>query len=307
MLSVAARSQAGGPKKANQDRFYINKEKAIFAVLDGHGSQGGLFAEAVVESFDQTTCKADLFMIAAHGLLSKPHLYDGGTTATVLTLNEEAGLIVVSAVGDSDARVWLPRGSVSEPAEKNGYPLNADHSATSESERKRIMEEATVKGLRFLYDGYASVGPAKDIYSRDLESGEYIKDPKGVYHTTVRGEWASYVKCPSGEQLAVTRAFGDFGMQPYGVSSLATTEIWPYDCPSAESKGTLSVIIASDGFWDTVQFEAVGEIVRRPEFLDTADADAAVAALMEYGMAEGTRNFGSSRDDMTVMVLYFKA
>jgi serine/threonine protein phosphatase PrpC len=193
---------------------------------------------------------------------------------------------------------------VSEPAglrgEQDGYPLNVDHSATSESERNRIMADAIVKGVRFLYDGYATVGPAKDIYSHDIESGEIIKDPKGVYHNTVRGEWASYLKRPSGVQLAVTRTFGDFGMQPYGVTSLPTTEIWPLPQPGE----TLSIVIASDGFWDCVHYEAVGDLVRRPDLLGNAEAAAEV--LMDYGLAKGKESFGSSSDNIAVMVLYFK-
>jgi len=296
-ITVAASTNIGGSTmKENQDRFYIDQERGIFAVLDGHGSQGGMIAQAVVDSFTASTNKADLFEDAALALKQKPDLQDGGATATVLTINEEANLIVVSAVGDSDARIWLPENR----GEQNGYPLNSDHSPASEEEYRRILKEAPVKGAQFLYDGHPSVGPSKDIFVHDPDRDNRImKNISGNYHNTVRKDWAAYLVMPGKVgRIAVTRAFGNHDKQPYGLTYQPTTDIWQLPSPGE----TLSIVIASDGFWDVVQYEAVGVILRQPDLI--GNAEAAVAALMTFGLAEGSKHFGSTADNITVMVLY---
>ncbi len=59
-------------------------------------------------------------------------------------------------------------------------------------------------------------------------------------------------------QLMITRAFGDFGLKPYGVISM------PYiNKPIINEENDKYIVIASDGIWDVIEDEAVFKMSKK--------------------------------------------
>ena len=101
----------------------------------------------------------------------------------------------------------------------------------------------------------------------------------------------------------MTRALGDLNMKPHGVSAVPSVVTNEQPAP-----GTVrAVVVASDGLWDVLLPAEVSTIVRRPEFLASQDADAAVAALMAAALKKGIDLFGTNHDNVTAIVVYVPA
>ena len=295
MKAAAATNIGGSRNKENQDAFFIKGHTV--GVFDGHGTGGKVAAEKARDVFVAAVAAvaavevADVFAVA-DAAVSAAVSNHSGTTATLLQVAAD-GACTVSHVGDSEAFVF-------DSDEGTGALLGADHSPCSLEEWTRVRARHPRTVFRF---APPSGGLGVPVFV-PVADGTFIQNPTGGYSfCNVRRDWAAYVCNDSGDKLGVTRALGDGNMKPSGVicsPSIVTKE--------APAPGTVrAVVIASDGLWDAMLPEEVRAIVRKPEFLATQDADAAIAALMAAALAKGAELFGTDYDNVTAVVVYVTA
>jgi serine/threonine protein phosphatase PrpC len=205
----------------------------------------------------------------------------------------EDGTCRVAAVGDSEVRVF-------DDNESDGLTLSADHSTSSLEEFRRIHDVAPATRFEFTNPpaAYHFIYGKKPVFIQGADS-KWMLDLSGGYtYSTVRKDWSAYVVGRDGEQLAMTRALGDFNMKHSGI--IATPSEMSIGPPPA---GVVrAIVMASDGLWDAMQYAEVRDIVRNPAHL--GNAEAATTALMEAALAAGATHFGSNSDNVTVIVVY---
>jgi serine/threonine protein phosphatase PrpC len=289
-VTAAGATHIGGSRnKENQDAFCINGRTV--AVLDGHGPEGKAAAEKAKATFEsQTTTETTALFAQADAEVLKVAGASSGATATLLQISED-GTCTVSHVGDSEAWAF-------DSDEGPGVHLGADHSAGSLEEWMRIRATATAE-THFRFAPLPG-GTGNPVFIAAAD-GKFVPNPAGGhFYCNVRHDWASYVCSRRGENLGITRALGDLNMKPHGVSALPSVVT-----KEAPAPGTVrTVVVASDGLWDAMLPDEVRAIVRRPEFLTTQDADAAVAALMAAALTKGNELFGTDHDNVTAVVVY---
>ena len=307
----------------NQDRAFAGRRDrgTIVSVFDGHGTYGEDAADAALEYFSTAdydshpTCflweelfeGADSYVRArVERLLREKQvltrkegggIYDmagtpirGGTTASVVRIEPNCSMMAAH-VGDSEIRFYDEAG--------DGVGLCDDHSPNNLAEFTRIR--ASHPTSQFLF------GSPHGLTARPVfvpSEGAWAMNPAGgCQYSDVRHSWASYfvaAGAASREQLAMTRALGNFHLKRHGL--IATPHTVAVEAPAAGV--TRALVVASDGLWDACQYAAVGEIVRRPDLL--GDAPAAAAALLEYGLRTSKQVFGgvAAHDNITVAVAY---
>jgi len=290
--AAGATDIGGGRNKENQDMFHVDVGARRFCIADGHATHGRAAAVAACAAVAASAhaALAPIFEEAEAAVRSAMPAYgfsgDGGTTATVLQIDPD-GTCRVGNVGDSEARYFDEDDGV-------GVSLTSDHSATSLEEFHRIRASFPATRFEFTRSSYQPVRPVF-VSSAD----DWIMNPAGGYqYCTVRSDWSAYVIGPDGEQLAMTRALGDFNMKRGGV--IATPHIEIAEPPA--SGVSRAIVIASDGLWDAMHYAEVRAIVRNPDFL--GNAEAATAALMTAALAAGKRHFGAHCDNVTAVVIY---
>jgi serine/threonine protein phosphatase PrpC len=94
----------------------------------------------------------------------------------------------------------------------------------------------------------------------------------------------------------VTRAFGNYPLIPYGLSSIPSVKTVE---PPPEGVRR-AVVIASDGLWDVMSNESIGAIV-----CGIASAEAAAATLLTVALAAGRALFGEPVQDNTAIVVVY--
>lgn len=308
---TAAYSTHIGTMDTNQDRVAVTVTPTCtqLAVFDGHGTYGEEMATWAAEHTATVTDKplTDLFSDLQTHLYDSTHhlLIDrgigyieehgafyhrrstgvrgsairGGTTASIVRIANDGGVLVAN-VGDSDVLVF---DSDYDP----GQVLTADHSTTSETEWRRVHAAHPATEFRFS-------GTAEPVF-RPTVDGWRLNSRYGIMQCDVRGSLAAYlVAADNSEQLAMTRALGDFNLRRHGVSSDPDFGFAP--APPAGTKRV--VIAASDGLWDAVHYHEARDIVRA---LD--DPNVAANALVEFGMSRSRALFGSV-DNISVAVAY---
>ena len=293
MISASGQTHIGGSRnRENQDAFYVGDRR--FCVIDGHGSGGRSVAETARASFaaaaaDQSLegmfAEAEAAVRAVVGSTSGA----GGATASVLQIDAD-GSCRVAAVGDSDVRIF-------DDDEGDGIPLTMDHGACSLDEFRRI--HAVAPTTRFEFSNPAGYYyDKKPVFILGADD-EWMPDPTGGrMYCTVRKDWSAYVIGPGGEQLAITRALGDFNMKAGGVIATPTV----MSAAPASAGVVRAIVMASDGLWDAMQYADVRAIVRNPALV--GNAEAATAALMEAALTAGATHFGSHSDNVTALVVY---
>ena len=270
----------------NQDAFLVTPH--MFVVADGHGSAGGRVATVATKIFESADTKpmVELFAEAEEAVrpfFPETAMGDGGTTLSALRVMAD-GSCEVGHVGDSEVRYFDAYGC------SEGTALTIDHSACNLTEFHRVR--AFPSPARFEF-GRVSRPVFLQI------NGKWVFNAAGTgQHCTVRGDWATYLVSPGGENLAVTRAIGDFSMKEHGV--IAEPTITRADPPAP---GTVrAIVMASDGLWDAMLYETVGAIVRRPDLL--GDAEGATKVLMTVALETARRCFGTHIDNITAVVVY---
>jgi serine/threonine protein phosphatase PrpC len=99
----------------------------------------------------------------------------------------------------------------------------------------------------------------------------------------------------------MTRAIGDFHMKK--VMTHLPTTIRRKD---PESPATHAYVIATDGMWDAVQYQAICDIVCEKRFVSTLDSEEAAKALLTYAKHENRTHFGKSYDNIAIAVVYVR-
>jgi len=263
----------------NQDAFLVSSN--MFVVADGHGRGGARVAAVATAAFVGESIKPMTELFAEAEEVVCTISAEGGATLSALRVNPD-GSCEVGHVGDSEVRYYDSDGI--------GVSLTADHSACSIDEFHRIR--AFPSPVRFEF-----ARTAQPVFIQS--DGKWAFNRAGGGHfCTVRGDLAAYIVSSTGENLAITRAIGDFTMKEFGV--IAEPTIMTVAAPAT---GTVrAIVMASDGLWDAMLYEDVGAIVRRPDLL--GNAEAAVAALMEVALTTARRHFGSYIDNVTAIVTY---
>jgi hypothetical protein len=172
-----------------------------------------------------------------------------------------------------------------------------DHGACNVEEFRRI--HAVAPATRFEFTNPAGYYyDKKPVFILGADD-EWIPDPTGGrMYCTVRKDWSAYVIGPGGEQLAITRALGDFNMKAGGVIATPTV----MSAAPAAAGVVRAIVMASDGLWDAMQYADVRAIVRNPALV--GNAEAATTALMEAALTAGATHFGSHSDNVTALVVY---
>jgi serine/threonine protein phosphatase PrpC len=309
----------------NQDRagFLTRDGSTLVTVFDGHGTYGEQAAIWAQEHFqgaaadiayEEMFAGADrsiydrlkghlrglripfvesdgaLYTTGYYGAIGAP--VRGGTTASAIRIGS-TGAMTSAHVGDSEVRFW--------DCDGEGVGLCVDHSPNNIDEFLRVR--ASHPASQFLF------GSPQGLTARPVfvpGAGSWALNPAGgCQYSDVRHSWASYfvVAGAAGrEQLAMTRALGNFGMKRQGlIAKPYTAEV------AAPAAGvTRAIVLASDGLWDAVQYAEVCRIVRQPEFLEPHNADGAAALLLDYGIAKSKEVFGgaAAHDNITVAVTY---
>jgi serine/threonine protein phosphatase PrpC len=284
MISAFGETNICG-KKENQDAFLVKDR--LFVVADGHGRNGALASTVACEAFasapdgaplEETFAAAEIAVTAA-----VPH--SGGTTLSALYI-DPAGVCHIGNVGDSDIRVY--------DGDNQGFCYTADHSPSSMSEFLRIRETHPETRIEYTLPKAMVGQPARPVFLQDGD--RWYKNPAGGKRCTVRQSFAAYVIGPRGEKLAMTRALGDTNMKKGGV--IAT----PACVSVPPMPGIRAIVIGSDGLWDVMRYDEVGEIVRRPHLL--GNAKDATTILMETAINLAAARFGAGSDNITAVVVY---
>lgn len=309
----------------NQDRGFVNPATDSIGVFDGHGEFGEDAARRAAEVFATANAAdtfADLFVAAeaavtdsirtavalpieeggayyrrgAFGARGGP--VRGGTTASVVRISPIDGAVSVANVGDSDVVLF---DSDTDP----GQSLIADHSCTALDEWQRV--HASHPATRFAFLGPARwperpVWMPKAVLNPEEDETPWMLHPAGGFqYCDVRNSWAAYLHAADGsESLAMTRALGDLNLKRHGVSALPAIQ----EAAAPPPDTVRVVVIGSDGLWDSLKYEEARAIVRRPEFLESRDADGATAALMAYGKERARLLMGAGHDNISCAVVY---
>lgn len=285
----------GNPKKENQDTFLVDATRCLLGVFDGHGlyglraaqiardttAAGGSFADAEAAFKTALLTVPESMALPDGNVLRWGSSLRGGTTASVVRV---AGRKVsVEHVGDSEVMVV-------DCTTGEFKMLSNDHSSTSVAEYERVLKEAAATPNVF-FDAQNGMS-ARPVFTP--AAGGWALNPKGGYYVSnVRRDWASYVS-RGDTQLNMFRAIGDFGLKAAAV----TCEPDRLEHTLA-AEGRSVVLVASDGLFDPLQYEAIRDCIQANKTGTSAEIAAAVLTL---GLSEGKRLFGGGQDNTTVCV-----
>lgn len=303
MTSVLASSIHIGDSRVQQDCVWVSSDARRAIVCDGHGPRGHEFAHAVCEFQSRSTIFEPVELFRAtntylHTILG-PELVTtiGGTSCSALTV-EPDGTLRVANIGDSAVRVW--------DTMETSIPMSVDHCPTNFLEFDRIREAG---GMCVFADNTQRYRKGKQPVFVQRNTPFFEFNEQGGYHSkNCRREWAAYFEIPQPYRdvdgyyrtyrLAMTRAFGDWELVPYGlITEPSVTILLP-------TEGVRAIVMASDGLWDVLQDEEIGKLVRDPRFLDSRNAEGASLALLDVALEAGTKMFGSNRDNVSIVVGY---
>jgi serine/threonine protein phosphatase PrpC len=330
-ISRAALTDRGGGRE-NQDTVFttVTDRTITVGVFDGHGTHGTLAATTAAETAAAAAAALQPLPagFAAAEELFRTRLFEtdrgkhvirygavynaltaapvrGGTTASVLQVDQTTGAASFAHVGDSEARYWdcdpaaapatTPApAAAAAPAE--GIPLTANHNPGSLSEFNRIRATNPAAPRQFLY---AARNPQRPAFITDA-SGEWITNPAGGFsYCDVRNSWSIYFHSSEDEErLAMTRAIGDYHIKRDGLSAIPDCTTVPPPPPGT----TRAYLVATDGFWDGMEYADVGAILCRPDLV--GNAEVAAAALMGLGTLTNRQKFGYDHDNLSVAVVY---
>jgi serine/threonine protein phosphatase PrpC len=290
-MTIASVSDIGDGQ-IQQDYVSISDDMRRIVLCDGHGLFGHDFAQATCDfmlsqKYPETRDPYMLFSLTNTHLKETMGDKMGGTTCTYVSFDSDKNMTVAN-VGDSSVRYWDSCDS--------GTCASTDHSPTRLDEFLRIRNA----GGDCVFDDNRGAFP-KGQQPVFLPCDFFFAfNASGVnYYKNCRKEYAAYFKSPCDtKRLAVTRSFGDWPLVPYGlITEPSVRMVTPSDA-------TRSVVIASDGLWDVMLDLEIGNILRAPVFLDRRDALGAAAALLETALVAGRKQFGQTRDNITIVVAY---
>ena len=284
-LGTHTQFQVPGSSKQDRGKSWTLDNNRIYAVADGHGVYGHIYAETAINILDNmipninwskddlTDDIASMYDSIEQSCIDTISDKGGGTTLSFCVIREGRD-IWTSNVGDSDIVRF-------NKETKEHILLTADHSPINIDEYKRINAE--FPNTLFKYDkvNKSVVYRHHDIFSK--VDGEIVKNPipkSNVYYKNVMCEFATTIGDGS-DYLAVTRSIGDFHQKSkYGVTHK----------PSINKYSSLQedefLVCASDGLWDCWKFDEIVDTFKdRPDNWE------------DLHKSKATSLFGSSIDD----------
>ena len=249
----------------------------------------------------------------------------GGATCSVIVIVDD--IIYIANVGDSSGVLFsnisclnqqrdvhhvhdfaFPEGTKelhTNDATTNMLFLTVDHSPCNMDEIKRINKNPPEKRVVLMYD------QTNIIFD---PSNKNAIPPLG-YYKNVRKEYGIVAKTPLTEPnrigLSMTRALGNFKLNCYGISHLPEVRcIKLCDIMSSHSSlMPLCIVLATDGVWDNWKFEDVKDCVLNDNCLkdlteSSNGAQIATETFMEINNSYGEKNFGTSADNATCILIY---
>ena len=239
--------------------FFI-KER-IIGVFNGHGRHGHTAATTAADVFASATeVDPDTFAAADAAVCADlPPLESnimGGTSATVVQINEE-GTLIVAHLGEGSV-VWI-----FDAEDAEGRKITKDHTLRNRRERERIYTNPNS-----LLEEPLPVPAAPESSSIVLNpccdrSNHEVRWDGYNFHTGIGGQ----------THLRLTRALGNPHLKPYGFLADPTITVTP---PPTKTR---AVVVASSGVFDRLTPEQVRAVVFSDHLL--GDAAAAADALLK--------------------------
>lgn len=248
-----------GGRQTQQDSLlsFSFGDEHFFILCDGHYTNGGIFSEYVVnkskEFFEQhieifrvnpiDTIKNFFLSISRDDYLLS--ITDGGTTCTLVAIMNRK--IYCANIGDSEV-LYKVKSS-------NDYKiLTTCHSPLNMDEYDRIKEnfQDTFNDLKFfqlslsntMFFGSKSVNR---IYYTDCKGKtQYVDGDRPIDYITNRDRPNAYISIDvngKSRSIAMTRAFGDYDFNKYGLISVPDISVTDVDNNSV-------LCIGSDGVWN---------------------------------------------------------
>lgn len=238
--------------------FFI-KER-IIGVFNGHGRHGHTAATTAADVFASATeVDPDTFAVADAAVCADlPPLTSnimGGTSATVVQINEE-GTLIVAHLGEGSV-VWI-----FDAEDAEGRKITKDHTLRNRRERERIytnpnsLLEEPLPAPAAPESSSIVLKPCCDRSNHEVRWDGYN------FHTGI-----------GGVHLRLTRALGNPHLKPYGFSADPTITVTP---PPAKTR---VVVVASSNFFYRLTPEQVRAVVFSDHLL--GDAPAAADALLK--------------------------
>ena len=276
-INECTKAGCSGPGivKTNQDAYFVkenflnNKEYFYVGVCDGHGEQGHVVSNYVINKLPQYIKDLSNESITAAFKKLNKEIYANskmdsnmsGTTVVSLILTPNN--IICVNLGDSRASLFRY---------ENGLyycrNLSRDHKPCEADESQRIIN---------------SGGRVKKCYDQD--------------HKRFIGPDRVWVKNKEEPGLAMTRSLGDKIAHNVGVIDEPEFKTFTYDgCERF-------IIIASDGLWEYVNGDQCINIVR-PFYEEGKDSREAALALTKEAFRKWKRK-EVAIDDITVIVIFF--
>lgn len=270
-------------RKENQDGFLIceqikkSSHVSLFAVMDGHGSNGKLVSKFIQERLlssinaipmrhllkDPSAALVNSFK-TVHDQLVQSGINCANSGSTLVTLLRIDKKLWCANAGDSRCVVaWKdPKGSLVI------HELSRDHKPDLDEEKERILKSGGVVSPCLDEDGQP-IGPAR----------VWIK--------------AKRLTEPG---LAMSRSIGDRIAHLIGVSHEA--EVLTFDVPE---HAEIFVVLASDGVWEFLSSEDVMKIAVESSSMETAVATICHQSEMKWKADE------ADCDDITVLLINMKS
>ena len=267
--------------KTNQDSYLIKADKInsgeieyTFGVFDGHGLHGHFVSQAIKQFFmncsyfDFNTQPMILSVFASlSSNINNSKSFDSvDSGSTVILVHITSKKIISINCGDSRAILITKKNNSNYSNYSNRgniIPLSRDHKPDLPEEKMRIERNG---------------GRVDKIYGM------------GPYRV-----WFKNEDFPG---LAMSKSIGDRLAHRVGVSDVP--EIKEFNI---EESSPLAVVIASDGVWEFMTNEEVGEIIYR--FEENKDASVCAKKIVDRARQVWERT-GYAIDDITCVVVFFK-
>ena len=249
----------------------------------------------------------------------------GGATCSVIVIVDD--IIYIANVGDSSGILFSNIACLNQQRDVHhvhdfAFPegikelhtnddstnmlfLTADHSPCNMDEIKRINKNPPEKRVVLMYD------KTNIIFD---PSNKNATHPEG-YYKNVRKEYGIIARTPLSEPnkigLSMTRALGNFKLNCFGISHLPEVRCIKL-CDIMELHSSLMplcIVLATDGVWDNWKFEDVKDCVMNDSYLkdlteSSNGAQIATESFMEINNFYGEKNFGTSADNATCILIY---
>ena len=276
-INECTKAGCSGPGivKTNQDAYFVkenflkNSEYYFIGVCDGHGEQGHVVSNYVINKLPNAIQDlsneniTEAFKKINKEIYSNSKMDSNMSGTTVVSLILTPNNIISVNLGDSRASLFRYENGIYYCRN-----LSRDHKPSEPDESRRIVN---------------SGGRVKKCYDEE--------------HKRFIGPDRVWMKNKEEPGLAMTRSLGDKIAHNIGVSDEPEFKTFTYD-------GTEKyIIIASDGLWEYVSGDQCINIVK-PFYEEGKDSKEAALALTKEAFRKWKRK-EVAIDDITVIVIFF--